>query len=151
MRLRSYVCRGLSPWPEIDPVNNAQNRRRHARLSLPPMYTLCAVRLLDETQFRLEGHTYDISEGGIQFELDEPIAPGTQVAVQIFLPNKLGNSFEPDGPGRAIFVFGNVVWLDDSEPGPVRMAVAFTRFARAGDEERLRRRLTEAGTGRAAA
>jgi hypothetical protein len=99
------------------------------------MYTGVSVRLMDNEKFTLEGHGYDVSEGGIQFELDRGIEPGTPVAMQIALPQSFWGTDE--GPGRAVFVFGNVVWADDSEPGPVRMAVVFTRFARAGDRERL--------------
>jgi hypothetical protein len=124
------------------------NRRRFERLSLPAAYTPVQVRLLENEKFTLEGHAYDLSEGGCQFELDHPIAPGTPIAMQIELPTQFGEV--ETGPGRAVFVLGNVVWLDDSEPGPVRMAVAFTRFARAGDRERLEARLSRALSRRAA-
>lgn len=117
------------------------NRRKFDRFRLPPAYTPVSVRLSDSEQFTLAGHAYDISEGGIQFELDQPIAPGTAIAMQIELPRGLGAGESIDGPGRAVFVLGNVVWIDDSEPGPVRMALAVTRYAREGDQERLRARL----------
>lgn len=119
------------------------DRRRHERFALPTAYTPIAVRTMDEQAFRLEGHAYDISEGGLRFELDEPIAPGTRVAIQIMLPGLVGDG----GPGRAVFVIGNVIWIDEEEiaSGPVRMACAFTAFARAGDRERL---LAQLSTGR---
>lgn len=117
------------------------SRRRHQRLALPPMYSAVRVRFLHDEAFTLEGHAYDISEGGAQFELDQAIDPGTPIALEVSLPNSFGAEGEIDGPGRAIFVLGNVVWVDDSEPGPVRLAIAFTRFARAGDRERLLNRL----------
>jgi len=104
---------------------------------LPVGYTPIAVRRLDEDVFTLEGHAYDISVGGVQFELDQGIEPGTRVAVRIHLPTRVGDV----GPGRAVFAFGNVVWNDDEDVGPVRLAVAFTSFARAGDEERLVRQI----------
>jgi PilZ domain len=118
------------------------DRRQHARFVTEPMYTPIAARLLESEVFDIEGHAYDISEGGLRFELDRPIAPGTKIAMQITLP-----SFHADiGPGRSIFVFANVVWIeDDDEPGPVRMAAVFTHFARAGDRERL---LRQFATGR---
>ncbi len=128
---------GTPIWPE--PAQN--NRRKFNRFRLPPAYTPVNVRLTDSEKFTLSGHAYDISEGGIQFELDNPIAPGTPIAMQIELPRGLGEAEDVDGPGRAVFVLGNVVWIDDSEPGPVRMALVITRFARAGDQERLRSRL----------
>lgn len=115
------------------------NRRQFERFALAPMYTPVSVRMLDEENFALEGHAYDISEGGCQFELDKPIAPGTQIAMQVTLP--MGMRGDDIGPGRSIFVFGNVVWLDDDGFGPVRMAIAFTRFARLGDKERLIRQM----------
>jgi hypothetical protein len=37
-----------------------------------------------------------------------------------------------------VFVFATIVWIEDEdEPGPVKMAAVFSRFARAGDEQRL--------------
>lgn len=133
----------LRSSPSPDPAN----RRRHQRYVTPPMYTGIAVRLLDEEGFRFEGHAYNISEGGIQFELDDPIEPGRAVALRIDLPAPVGlggpRLGSPDvGPGRAVFVIGNVVWIDDDDvAGPVRHAVAFTRFCRLGDRERLLRQL----------
>lgn len=113
------------------------NRRQFERFALVAAYNPVAIRLLDQDHFSLEGHAYDISEGGIQFELDHPIAPGTPVAIQITLTAAQRAAARDIGPGRSIFVFANVVWLSEEEPGPVRMAAAFTRFARAGDRERL--------------
>lgn len=111
------------------------NRRAFERFALPTAYTPMSVRLLGETTFDLEGHAYDISEGGVRFELDEPIPAGTPVAVKLELPGLA----EDSGPGRAIFATGNVVWIDDEDVdiGPARMAIAFTMFSRAGDRERL--------------
>lgn len=118
------------------------NRRRFERFQLNPTYSPIRVRLLADEHFSLDGHAYDISEGGIQFELDRAIAPGTPIAMQIDLPFP---EREPRGPGRSIFIQGNVIWLDDEEPGPVRMALAITRFSRAGDRERL---IDQLATGR---
>ena len=124
------------------------NRRRHARFQLEPMYTPVAVRTLDKEVFDIEGHAYDISEGGIRFELDRAVPPGTKIAMQITLPNLDSREI---GPGRSIFVFANVIWIEDEdEPGPVRTAAVFTHFARAGDRERLLRQFAS-GRFRAAA
>ena len=126
------------------------NRRIFDRYKLRPMYTPIAVRLLDETNFGKEGHGYDISEGGVRFELDSPIAPGTAVAIRIMLPQ----SGQGDvGPGRAVFAFANIVWLQEEdleEKGPVRMAAVFSRFARTGDRERLLRSLATGAYAKAA-
>ena len=111
------------------------NRRRFERFQVPCAYTSVAVKPQGSDRYTLEGHAYDISEGGVQFELDHPIAPGTPISMRVDLPT----SMLPDdmGPGRSVFLVGNVVWLDESEVGPARMALAVTRFARAGDQERL--------------
>jgi hypothetical protein len=118
-------------------VFTSTNRRRFERFDLPFAYTSVAVRAQDRDEFEYTGHAYDISEGGVQFELDRAIEPGTPVAVRLDLPPNLLAEAGDVGPGRSVFLMGNVVWLDDSEPGPARMAMAVTRFARAGDRERL--------------
>ncbi len=111
----------------------SNNRRRHERLALPPMYAAISARLLKEKRYAREGHAYDISEGGVQFELDAPLTPGTPIALRLFLPASIGGR-DASGP---VEVFGNVVWCDDSEPGPVRHAAVFSRFASEEDRERL--------------
>lgn len=126
------------------------NRRRFDRYKLRPAYTPIAIRLLDETNFGAEGHGYDISEGGVRFELDHPVAPGTAVAIRIMLPDTAQGDV---GPGRAVFAFANIVWLQEEdleENGPVRMAAVFSRFARAGDRERLLRSLATGAYAKAA-
>lgn len=125
-----------------------KERRQHTRFTVMPMYTPLAVRLLDKDVFTIEGNAYDISEGGLRFEADRAIAPGTTVAMQITLPSM---HRQTRGPGRAVFVFANVVWLEDEEdPAPYKMAAVFKSFCRAGDQERLRAELM-AGQYRAAA
>jgi len=115
------------------------------------MYTPVRVRRLDDPVFAHAGHAYDISEGGVRFELDEPIDPGTPIAIQITLPSGGQGSDADIGPGRAVFVLGNVVWVSEEDlPGPVRCAAAFARFARAGDRERLMHRLVAGRFARAA-
>ncbi|HHN77244.1 MAG TPA: PilZ domain-containing protein [Phycisphaerales bacterium] len=118
------------------------DRRRHPRFAVTPGYTPVRLRLLTEDQFTRSGHAYDISEGGVRFEMDIPVEPGTPVAMEIMLPEQPGVLHTNDGPGRAVFVLGNVVWCDIEEPGPANMALAITRYARSGDKERLMRRLT---------
>lgn len=126
---------------------NMVNRRRFERFSVLPMYTTVIVRTLDENAVERHGHAYDVSEGGVRFDLDEPIAPGTPVSLQIVLPGD-------DRPGidRGVLVIGNVVWadVDADEPGPTRMAVVFTKFSRAGDRERLLKQLSSGRYARAA-
>jgi c-di-GMP-binding flagellar brake protein YcgR len=124
------------------------NRRRFERLSLPVAYTSVRVSLLNANAPLLDGHAYDLSEGGCQFELDRAIAPGTAIMMQIELPVSISNEEQADS--SAVLVIGNVVWLDESEPGPARMAIAFTRFAQPSDRERLTARLSTALSRRAA-
>lgn len=121
------------------------NRRRFERFRLPTGYTPIVVRPLGGERGRLDGHAYDISEGGVRFELDRPVPAGTVVAMRIVLP-------APAAPSKAVFAFGNVVWLNDDpdEPGPVRMAAVFTRFPHAEDRERLMGHLAAGRYARAA-
>jgi hypothetical protein len=117
------------------PMSSGRERRRFPRFDLEPMYTTIAARLMDDDTFTLDGHAYDVSEGGLRFELDRPIAPGTKIAFQITLPTMQAAD---RGPGRAVFVFAHVVWIEDEdEPGPYKMAAVFSHWARAGDRERL--------------
>lgn len=116
------------------------DRRVHTRYALPVMYTAIGVRPGDCDAFRFEGHAYDISLGGIRFELDEPLAPGSTIGVRIDLPGFAAHGGQVDA--RPIYALANVVWLEDEdEPGPYRMAAVFTRFALEGDEQRLARAL----------
>lgn len=126
---------------------NRVNRRRFERFSLLPMYTRIIVRSPEENAREFHGHAYDVSEGGVRFELDEAIAPGTPVSMQIILAGD-----ERRGADQGVLVQANIVWadVDADEPGPVRMAAAFTRFARAGDRERLLNQLSSGRFARAA-
>ena len=120
-------------------MNQGSDRRQHDRFVMPSMYSRVRVRLLDSDEFEWEGHAYDISAGGIRFELDRGIEPGTKVAFQIDLPH---TATERSTERRSVFAFANVVWMEDEDiPGPVKLAAVFTRFALEGDEERLRERL----------
>lgn len=124
------------------------NRRKHERFVVPPMYTPICVRMLDDETTTLDGHAYDVSEGGVQFELDRPLPAGTPIAVQIMLPPDADDI----GPGRSVFALANVIWVgvDPDEPGPARMAAVFTSFARLGDRDRLIRHLVRSRYLRAA-
>jgi hypothetical protein len=116
------------------------NRRRFERFSVRPMYTAVHVRRLNGPG-EWDGHVYDISEAGLRFEVDRPLEPGTPVSMRIALPG-VGPERE-----RTVFALATVIWADDAEdePGPVRMAAAFTRLGSHEDRERL---LTVLGSGR---
>ena len=113
-------------------------RRQFPRFVVEPMYTPVGARVEggadgEDAPFDLEGHAYDISEGGARFELDRAVAPGTAIAMRVFLPG-VGERDE----GRSVLVYANVVWSEDTdEAGPYRTAAVFTHFARAGDRDRL--------------
>lgn len=120
-------------------MHNSSDRRRHQRFTLPTAYARILVRLLDSDEFEWEGHAYDLSEGGVRFELDRAIEPGTPIAMRIELPH---TAVERSTERRSLYAFANVVWMeDDDQPGPVRLAAVFTRFARADDAAALRHRL----------
>lgn len=121
-----------------------ENRRCEPRYRVSPMYTPVTLCMIDGESTSAEGHAYDLSASGMQFELDRAIEPGTPVALQVTLPTG-GAMWDDLESSRSLMVIGSVVWADDSEPGPARMAVAFERFVRLGDQERLARQL---GSGR---
>jgi hypothetical protein len=133
----------MRPGPGGCPLKTTENRRRFERFALRPMYTPVAVRVMeDEAGDKQEGHAYDVSEGGLRFELDQAIKPGTAVVVRFTLPG-------PE-PERSVYAVGNVVWVNEEEPGPAQMAAVFTRFARAADRDRLLRHLSTGVLARAA-
>lgn len=125
-----------------------KDRREHPRYLLPSQYTAIAVRRCSpdvlapaDDDFPCHGHAYDVSEGGMRFEIDEPIEPGTPVAVRLELP---GAATLRVVERRPVFVLGNVVWVEEEDldsPGPVRMACVFRTFVQPGDRERLLGRL----------
>jgi len=105
------------------------------------MYTEVEVRALDCEKFEWKGHAYDISEGGMRFELDRSIKTGTEIALRIQLP---GAQHLPAAERRPVYAFANVVWIEEEDvdqAGPVRMACVFRNFVQPGDEERLKSRL----------
>lgn len=111
--------------PKID-------RRRFPRFTLPVAYTPIAVRLLHEKEFTNEGHVYDLSEGGLRFEVDEPVPVGTRVAIRLALPDWA------DQRTSDVYAMATIVWVEDEdEPGPVKMAAVINEFCRAGDRDRL--------------
>ncbi|MCA9312066.1 MAG: PilZ domain-containing protein [Phycisphaerales bacterium] len=116
-----------------------RERRRFPRYVLPSMYTNVVVRRTDEEVFGPCGHAYDVSVGGMRFELDEPLKVGDNIVVRIELPGGESAESEP------VFASGRVVWLEEEDledAGPVRMACVFHEFARPEDQDRLVQRLS---------
>lgn len=106
------------------------NRRTADRFVVAPMYTMVtAQRDTQQGRQHLEGHAYDISADGVRIELDEPLAPGDRVAMNIRLPGDVSD----------VAASGEVVWVHDShdDPGPRRMALRFADFRSPLDRDRL--------------
>ena len=120
------------------------NRRRFERFSLRPMYTAVSLRRRsDDASSRLDGHAYDIGEGGVNVEIDEPIVAGEPIEIEIELP----------GCSRRIAAQGRVVRCEDDPAdvlGPCRIAVKFEEFESDLDLPALRRYLGEGWLMRAA-
>lgn len=117
-------------------MDTQTERRTYRRYALKPMYTSVRVRPLNDRSPTLKGHAYDISRGGVRFELDRRIEPGTPVTVSIELPG------DHAGESRPVVAVADIVWLnEEDEIGPVRMSARFTRFSRSDGERRLADRL----------
>lgn len=120
---------------------NPINRRRFERFHTLPMYTRVLVTTADHPGRTFEGHAYDISEGGLRFELDQALHPGTSIAIRLDLPRWLPAPLETTDftePPATVCALGRVIWTDDDGvPGPVRMAATFTGFLDAIDRDRL--------------
>jgi hypothetical protein len=107
------------------------------------MYSAIEVKLASDSQDGMAGHAYDISRGGVSFELDHAIEPGTPVYLRLSLPEWLQGLADGDNDRTSVHVRGTVVWVDDDGvPGPVRMAAAFTSFDSVGEFDLLDRTLT---------
>jgi len=102
--------------------------RRYPRKAVQPGYGWVTVSCGGRSY---EGHIYDISMGGMRFELDDAVPAGAAVQVRMHLPTG-----EADAP--AINARGKVVrFHDPDELGPVRMGLAFTALAGATDRKAL--------------
>ncbi len=117
--------------------------RLHPRLTLPPMYTVFRARPQGAKRFCWTGHIYDISAGGIRFELDAPIKPGTTIEFRATLPSPNPTTINAQG---------HVVRFHDdpSELGPVRMALTIDDFPNDTDKLRLQSYLRDHGLPHAA-
>jgi len=99
--------------PEVD-------RRSHTRYALPSMYSTVTV-LDEEGNPCCTGHAYDISEGGMRFELLDALEPGSTAQLRIDLPG---------AGGKSVTAGCNILWVEEEDleqPGPVRMACSFAR------------------------
>lgn len=117
------ICREATTVTD-DRIATVSDQRRHARVKLPAAYTQVIVtRRAGPRGSRAAicaGHAYDLSLGGIRFELDQPLTPGEAVDLHLRLPGAF------DQP---IHVTGTCVrHHDPDETGPARVGVAFDRF-----------------------
>lgn len=104
------------------------DRRADIRFPLRPMYSGIEVKLTDGDA-AYEGHAYDISRGGVNFELDQAIEPGTPIYLKLTLPEWLLGLVDGSEDLSSVQIRGTVVWKDDDGvPGPVRMAATFQSF-----------------------
>lgn len=111
------------------------DRRSHDRFVVEPMYSgVRATPRGRSSEEALDGHVYEISLGGMRFELDEPLPRESFVAVEISLP---GCTTPICVEGRVLRVFDVV-----DDPGPRRMVLEFETFA-AGARESLSRYLDQ--------
>lgn len=108
----------------------SRDQRQHPRIKVPAMYTLIRARVLGSNRYNWTGHIYDVSLGGVRFELDMPVEPGTQLEIRGMLP----------GAGHTTFrAIGRVVRVhsDASELGPAIMGLHFESFQSPMDRHRL--------------
>lgn len=113
-----------------DSANTSRDQRQHPRIKVPAMYTLIRARVVGSSRYNWTGHIYDISLGGVRFELDMPIEPGTQLEIRGMLP----------GAGHTTFrAVGSVarVHTEEGDHGPAIMGLAFESFQSPMDRHRL--------------
>lgn len=108
----------------------SRDQRQYPRIKVPAMYTLIRARILGSTRYNWTGHIYDVSLGGVRFELDMPVEPGTQLEIRGMLPGSGHTTF------RAV---GRVVrdHSDADNQGPAIMGLAFESFQSPMDRHRL--------------
>lgn len=110
-------------------------RRVHERLPVAPMYSAVEAKPVSSPSLAgvIEGHVYDVSLGGARIELDDDVAIGEDLQLDLRLPAE-------HAPVRVI---GSVVRRYDEDDDPVarRLGIRFERFVEPADELRLRRYL----------
>jgi c-di-GMP-binding flagellar brake protein YcgR len=108
-----------------------QSSRRFTRFQVPAMYTLLRVSEPGDQAFRWNGHIYDLSLGGMRFELDEGLTPGREVELRAMLPGASHLTFR--AKGRVVRLHNS----DEQDRGPVRMGLCFSEFKSRLDYERV--------------
>ena len=108
----------------------SRDQREYPRIKVPAMYTLIRARILGSNRYNWTGHIYDVSLGGVRFELDMPIEPGTQLEIRGMLPGSGHTTFR--AVGRVARVHS-----DADERGPAVMGLQFESFQSPMDRHRL--------------
>ncbi len=117
--------------PETTQPMNESDQRQYPRYPLPAAYTAVRVRRAGEADYAHEGHAYDISMGGVRFELDEALDAGEHVDLAITLPGRSAGEVHAHGV--------MVRMHDPEEVGPVRMGLCFDGLASEADRRELER------------
>ncbi len=130
------------PIDANDPTPTNVERRRFERFALVPGYTAVAVRRRGEGGPWHLGHAYDVSEGGVRFELDHAFEPGSVVEMKLDLPrSSVAEGFDADAEA-SIGMTARVVWCDADGACDAKLGVEIARFAGESDRDRLVRHLT---------
>lgn len=109
----------------------ASNNRQFSRKTVDAPYSEVRVRRGGRGGYNMAGHVYDISSGGMRFELDKALDHGEKIEVQVRLPGM---------SNRLIRATGRIIrFHDPDETGPIRMAMMFTELARTSDRQLLDR------------
>lgn len=110
--------------------DTSRDQRQHPRIKVPAMYTLIRARVQGSTRYNWTGHIYDVSLGGVRFELDMPIEVGTELEIRGMLPGSGHTTF------RAV---GRVarVHTEEGDHGPAIMGLQFESFQSPMDRHRL--------------
>ncbi|MDA1007841.1 MAG: PilZ domain-containing protein [Planctomycetota bacterium] len=119
-----------------------REHRTNERYRANAPYTRVVVRegtkpevSLTEPKPLLEGHAYDVSTSGLRFELDNALAAGTPITIELYLPGCIKTIH---GKGHVVRVFET-----DDDPGPRRMAAHFDTFDSESDRSSLTSHLAD--------
>lgn len=98
-RNEKILAKKASPHAKIEEYWNGMERRRYARFR----EILEAMYKIEKRPHLKTGKTVDISEGGVKLLLDEKLAKGTIIDLQIAFPNSK----------KSAEVEGEVVWTSE--------------------------------------
>jgi len=128
--VHSPIARPIThaPHPAKPVQMGIRERRRKPRISLQPMYTKVAVRVLNEKSDAIDGHAIDMSEIGMAVELDRLVPIGSSITIE-FSVSGLGRLRGTQWP--TFVAAGEVVRhanIEDFPGGPYLTGVRFFRI-----------------------